>query len=243
MFNQNNEISKAKVNTLIKEIADENIEDIEESMQTKYNKKEMFNALKQVSNDNRELSKQNINGTGENMDATDRELLANSIEKILEDKLKEKFTGLESNLKSIEDSVTQTCVDGKCFTTKLDEFEEKLNSIDDVKTEVAGIKSGVNDEIKGMHDSFSDLSKNVTDSISNIDTNFDDTISKINEKLDGTCEGVDCLNKRFTDQDVQNDTVTCPKDRGGCGETFLVSENTKGDFIVCPNCGIKLKLV
>ena len=101
-------VHENKVNLLIKSVENDESGDLAESLRSTHNKSELYSAVKKLTNDNKELIKQNINGTGENMDTTDRELIKNDIGKLLDDKLKEKFGDLEGNLKSIENSVTQT---------------------------------------------------------------------------------------------------------------------------------------
>lgn len=188
-----------------------------------------------------ELKEQNKMIGEQNMDSKDMKLLTNEIGNLLDAKFEKKFDkrfdGLETNLKNIEKSVNQTCKDGKCFTTTLETLQEKLDEIDNVKTEVAELKSGVGEEMKSVNDSVSKMTESFTESISGINKDFTESISGVNKRLDDTCTGIDCITKRFTEED---DMVQCPNEE--CNHIFSLSANTVGDTVVCPNCNKVSKL-
>ena len=213
-------INEKKAQSFIDDISNDTPKTDSESIQTKYSKPDMLGAAKILVNDNKELQDK-LNEKGEmNMDEKDLELFENRLYKSLDDKFKEKFTGLESDLKEIKKGTEKACASGDCFADKLDEFKEKFDEIEDVKTKVFDLKLDVNEKMKGVTDSISEMSKGFTDSITGM-----------GEKLNSTCTGIECMNKRFAEED---DMVQCPnKD---CGHWFSLSANKVGDTIVCPNC-------
>lgn len=197
------------VNVLIKDATNDELDISNDTTKAKYDKIQALGAVKVLVNDNKELQNK-LNEKGEsNMDEKDMQLFQNNLEKVLDEKFNAKFSGLESDLKEIKEGTEKACTSGDCFADKLDEFKKKFDEIGDVKTEVFDLKLNVNEKMK-----------NVTDSI-----------SQMGEKLDNTCTGIDCMNKRFAEED---DMVQCPnKD---CGHWFSLSANTVNGTIVCPNC-------
>lgn len=213
-------VNEKKAQSFIDDISSDKPKIDGESIQTKYSKPDMLGAAKILVNDNKELQNK-LNEKGEsNMDEKDLELFQNKFEKDLDAKLKEKFSGLESDMKEIRENTDKACTSGDCFADKLDKFEEKFNEIEDVKTKVFDLKLDFNEKMTG-----------ISKSISEMNDGFTDSITGMGEKLDSTCTGIECMNKRFAEED---DMVQCPdKD---CGHWFSLSANKVGDTIVCPNC-------
>lgn len=219
-------LNKDKVNELIRDVTTIEGKADPESLQTKYNKPQMFGAVQQLADENKELLElqERMNEIGEpRMDEKDLEIWSNKFEKMLDEKLDKRFVMVEDNLENIQNSVAQTCKDGKCFTGTLENLQEKLNDIDGVREAITGIKTDV--EIKNNE---------VKQSITQMDKRFNESISGINDKLEDTCTGVDCIKKRLEEED---DMTECPH----CGTVFALSLNTIGDTIVCPNCKKMLK--
>ena len=209
------------VNRIIAEASEDKLKPSSESTKTRYDKSEIFSAVNQLTSDNKELQNK-LNEKGEsNMDEKDLELFQNKFEKALDAKFKEKFSDLESDMKEIKENTEKACTSGDCFADKLDEYKKKFDEIDDVKTKVFDLKLDVNEKMKGMTESISDMSKGFTDSITGM-----------GEKLDNTCTGIECMNKRFAEED---DMVECPNE--DCKHMFSLSANTINGTIVCPNCG------
>ena len=222
-------INEKKAQSFIDDISSDKPKTDGENIQTKYSKPEMVGAVKILVNDNKELQNK-LNEKGEsNMDEKDLELFQNKFEKALDEKFKEKFSGLESDMKNIKENTEKACTSGDCFADKLDELEKKFDTIEDVKTNVFDLKLDVNEKIKGVTESISKMSNGFTESISNIDNGITESIAGMGEKLDSTCTGIECMNKRFAEED---DMVECPN----CNHMFSLSANTVNGAIVCPNC-------
>jgi chromosome segregation ATPase len=218
-----------KVQSFIDDISSGKPKTDGENIQTKYSKPEMVGAVKILVNNNKELQNK-LNEKGElNMDTKDMELLESKLDKLLETKFEKKFKGLETDLEDIKESSKKACTSGDCFADKLDELEKKFDTIEDVKTNVFDLKLDVNEKIKGVTESISKMSDGFTESISNIDNGITESITGMGEKLDSTCTGIECMNKRFAEED---DMVQCP----ACGHTFSLSTNTVNGAIVCPDC-------
>ena len=206
------------VNKLIGEANENKLKPDSESTKTRYDKSEIFSAVNQLTVNNKELQDK-LNEKGEsNMDEKDMQLFQNNLEKVLDEKFKEKFSDLESDLKKIKESSEKACTSGDCFADKLDDFDKKIEELGKVKTSVFDLKLDVNEKLKG-----------VTESISEMTNGFTESITGMGEKLDNTCTGIDCMNKRFAEED---DTVECPN----CKHVFSLSANTVNDTIICPNC-------
>lgn len=226
MFEKANE---KKSQSFIDDISNDEPKTDGENIQTKYSKPDMLGAAKMLINDNKELQNK-LNEKGEsNMDEKDLELFQNKLEKALDEKFKTKFSGLESDLKEIKESTEKACTSGDCFADKLDSFEKKFDEIDDVKTKVFDLKLDVNEKMKDVTDSISKMNENLASSITGMNENFASSITGMGEKLDSTCTGIECMNKRFAEED---DMVECPN----CGQVFSLSANTVSNTIVCPNC-------
>lgn len=227
MFNnKTNKVFDNKVNGLIDKANESDSKENDDVLVAKYSKDEMFAAIGRLNANNNELLKlQNeINDKGEqNMDDKDMKILLAELNTTLDEKFEKKFNGLNSDLKNISDNVGQTCEDGKCFTTQLNDLNERLGSIDTIKNEVNEIKSSVKEELNTMNDS-----------ISTMNDNFNQSLATTNEKLGETCVGVDCITERFKQED---DMVEC----SACHHTFSLSENTLGDIVICPNCRAELE--
>ena len=211
-------INEKKAQSFIDDISNDTPKTDSESIQTKYSKPDMLGAAKILVNDNKELQDK-LNEKGEiNMDEKDLELFENRLQKSLDGKFKEKFSDLESDLKEIKEGTEKACASGDCFADKLDDLEKKFNTVEDVKTSVFELKLDMNEKMKG-----------VTNSISEMTDGFTSSITGMGEKLNSTCTGIECMNKRFAEED---DMVECPN----CGHTFSLSANTVSGTIVCPNC-------
>lgn len=215
-----------KVGALINKVNESDSQSTDEALIVRYDKEELLGAVKVLSDNHKELLKlkEENNTIGEqNMDSKDIMILTGKIKDIFSEEFDKKFDGLKTDLKDIQESVGQTCKDGKCFTNQLDDLNKKLESIDDIKTEVKGFKSNIKEGLDEMNTS-----------ISNITDGFNTSLSETNEKLEETCTGIDCINKRFEKED---DMIKCPV----CHEIFSLSENTLGDIVICPNCQAKLE--
>lgn len=214
-----------KVSGLIDNARESDSKERDEALIAKYAKDEMFAAIGRLNANNNELIKwkeENKVIGEQNMDDKDIQLLKNDIKNILTEEFKDKFSGLQDDLSNIKENSEQACKDGECLTDKFENFEERFvkkfddesNSITALKDDVVGFKSGIEEKMN-----------TVTESISNI-----------TDKLDETCTGIDCISKRFAEED---DMVKCPAE--GCGEIFSLSANTLGDKIMCPKCGSMLE--
>ena len=239
------EVFDRRVSNIITAVNEDDIDDNEDVITTKFNKNELLGAVRTLSDDNNELlklSKQN-NIIGEPiMDEKDLKLMTNDFKTMLDDKFKSefddkldkkldtKFGSLESDLKGIKENSEKACVGNDCFANKLDELSEKINGIDTLKDDINGFKSDIN----GFKSDINGEIKGVTNSVSGMDEKFNKSISNINDKLGETCTGIDCLNKRFEQED---DMIECP----ACGHMFSLTENTLGDIIICPSCQAKLQ--
>ena len=214
-------INDKKAQSFIDDIHSGKPETDGENIQTKYSKPEMVSAVKILVNNNKELQNK-LNEKGEsNMDEKDLELFQNKLEKALDEKFKTKFSGLESDLKEIKESSEKACTSGDCFADKLDDLDKKIEELGNVKTSVFDLKLDVNEKLKGVNESISEMTNGFTSSITGM-----------GEKLDNTCTGIECMNKRFAEED---DLVECPNE--DCKHMFSLSANTVNDTIICPNCG------
>ena len=228
------------ISSLLKDATTSDFKPDNSSTQNKYEKADALGAVEILVNDNRELQNE-LNEKGEqNMDTKDMEILNSKIEKMLTEKLEKKFDGLEKDLNAIKETSEKTCASGDCFADKLDVLDKKIDEFGDVKTSVFDLKLDVNEKIKGItesisnmdkgfEDSLSGMNKGFEDSLSGMNKGFEDSLSGMNAKLDDTCTGIECLTKRFAEDD---DMVECPK----CQHMFSLSANIVGDTVVCPNC-------
>lgn len=240
MFNvKNSKVFDNKVTALIDKAGKSDSKETDDALIAKHAKEEMFAAIGRLNVNNNELMKwkeENKVIGEQNMDDKDMQLLKVDIKNILTEEFKDKFNGLENDLKGIKENSEQACTDGKCLTDKFEDFEKNfeenfvkkfdekfVNKFDErfenessniasLKEDVTGFKSGIEEKIGTLTES----------------------ISEIKDKTDETCTGIDCINKRFEKED---DMVKCPE----CKTLFSLSENTLGDKIICPNCGTKLE--
>ena len=211
-----------------------------EATKIKYKKEEIFGAVnkvvddnKKLINDNDELKELNKMLGDKKMDDKDIKILENTMDKLVGDRLKdmqgdlnERFDGLAKEVKVVKDKSEETCKDGKCFTTKIDDVTKTLSEITELlannKTseEITNVKTDVEDKIN-----------KITEDISGRDSKINEDISELTSKMGEVCTGIDCIKKRF---ETEDDLVECPnKD---CKSIFSLSANTIGDTIVCPNC-------
>ena len=234
------------ISSLLKDATNSDFKPNNSSTQNKYEKADALGAVEILVNNNKELRNELDEKGEQNMDTKDMEILNNKIEKMLAEKLEKKFDGLENDLNAIKEANEKTCANGDCFADKLDVLDKKIDEFGDVKTSVFDLKLDVNEKIKGITESISNIDKGLEDSISGINKGFEDSISTLNKgfedsftgmnaKLDDTCTGIECLTKRFAEDD---DMVECPK----CQHMFSLSANIVSDTVVCPNCGSISKL-
>ena len=209
------------VNVLIEDVTNDELDFSDDTTKAKYDKTQALSAVKILVNDNKELQSK-LNEKGElNMDEKDMQLFQNELEKSLDEKFKTKFSGLESDLKKIKESTEKACTSGDCFADKLDDLDKKVEELGKVETSVFDLKLDVNEKLKGVNESISEMTNGFTSSITGM-----------GEKLDNTCTGIECMNKRFAEED---DLVECPNE--DCKHMFSLSANTINGTIVCPNCG------
>ena len=230
-----------KVNTFIDATVQSGSIEEDNALQEKYDKDIMYAAIGKLSSDKKQLSElqvlnNKINDKGElNMDEKDMKILTADLGKLLDDKFDPKFKGLENDIKDIKKSNEKACVGADCFADKLDDLDKKFGTIDDIKKDIDGFKSSMGNEIKSVVDSISSMDGKFNESISSMDEKFNESISNVDEKLKETCEGIDCVNNRFKEED---DLVECEN----CKQTFSLSKNIAGDKAICPHCNAILNL-
>ena len=143
------------------------------------------------------------------MDEKDMKLLQNDIRdtinkgmKELNVEIDEKIVTVSERLNDIEKGTKQNCEDGNCITKSLTEIRKELDAIKSNNT--------INDEA---------------------DHNITNEISIMKETLDKVCTGMDCITKRYEEED---NTAKCPS----CNESFLWTDG----ITTCPHCGIPIAL-
>ncbi len=119
------------------------------------------------------------------------------------------------------------------------EFDKSVTKIVDiVSDELSGMQkriANIESESKQNCEDGKCVAKSLTEiqeEIGNLNKNIksisDDKFVDMQKSIDGVCTGIDCINKKFE----EDDTVTCPE----CNTTFVWNDNITN----CPHCGVAL---
>lgn len=156
---------------------------------------------------------------GDMMDDKDIKLLQNDLEKSFSvgmaeviDKVEAKISGLEKKIEVIDKQAKQTCKDGNCTITAIEELKRDISDINVVN-----------------NDKINDLESNITKLNNDNAIESNKTIEQVNEKIETMCTGIDCLTKTFEDK---KNTVTCPV----CKDRFVWDNQT-----YCPLCNAPIE--
>lgn len=156
---------------------------------------------------------------GDMMDDKDIKLLQNDLEKSFSvgmaeviNKVEAKISGLEKKIEVIDKQAKQTCKDGNCTITAIEELKRDISDINTTNS-----------------DKINDLETNITKLNNDNAIESGETIKQINEKIETMCTGIDCLTKISEDK---KNTVTCPV----CKDKFVWDNQTH-----CPLCNAPIE--
>jgi len=148
------------------------------------------------------------------MDEKDLELFRRDMDASFEKRMKDlssdigkKISDMNSKLSGLEANSIQSCKDGECTNNVLSSMNEMIGALDKKILEI-----------------------NKSSMINDLNEKIDSNIGALGEKVNKVCEGVDCLTKRFEEED---NTVMCPS----CKSYFIWDDSVTH----CPNCGISLE--
>lgn len=192
---------------------------MEEKAKRDKEKKETDEKLKKYLDDKQEEE-------DDEMEQKDLENLENRVARVFDAKIKDfksdlekRFDTIHVQINEVKKETEQACKDGKCVTDRLDSIDKVVNAIGETVTDkttdnqISKVKTDIDSSIKGI----------------------DEKIAQLNTSVEKACTGVDCLTKRFDEEDNR---YTCDS----CKGQFFISENTVGDHVICPNCGAKYKI-